>query len=267
MLNILIGVLMIAALLNGFVFGGSVLWSLPIAAIALVLLGFRLIVAKKTSAVICNIVSVVALLVLMVAGMLSGMGAAEKGYLSYDASMAKINSLLGESEFFKAGEELDELEKDYGMNDRMLLLKARSAIGLKDFAKARSCIDSVSNKKSDQYYIVLGRFYDLQRKYKELQTTYIEAAKIHPLWSKAQLIAGTQSTVNKDYSIAEYFLLRAAEQDRVDPTPLYYLGVIRYERGSFKEAEEYFSESLKLGLKDEFAGYVSWYRQKMGGGK
>ena len=267
MLNILFCVFLIAALLNGLVLGGSLLWSILAAAIALAFIIFRLAFANKVQTVVICSVSILGMVLLMLISLWSGMKTTGSGYLSYDASMAEIASQLAKNEFYKAGEILDKLEKEYGSSDRIQLNKAQAAIGKKDFTMIEDCLSKIANKQSDQYFAMLGRLYLLKEDYEKVQDTYINAAKTYPLWSEAQKIAGTQSVNNKDYSKGKYFLLRAFEQVPTDPIPLYYLGVVCYEQGSYTEAEKYFSEALQLGLNDEFVSYITWYRQQIGGKK
>lgn len=267
MLNMLFCVYLIAALLNGFLLGGSLWWSLLAAVISLAFLVSRMLFAKKVQSAVIRSASILGVVILLLIGLWSGMKTTGTGYISYNASMTKIDSLLERKEFYKAGEILDKLEKDYVSSDRLQLYKAQAAIGKKDIPLAEACLSRVANKQSDQYYRMLGWLYMLKNDYKKVQETYVNAAKAYPLWSEAQRIAGTQSVNNKDYSIGEYFLLRAFEQAPTDPIPLYYIGVIRYEQSNYPEADKYFSEALQLGINDEFAGYIAWYRQQMGGDK
>jgi tetratricopeptide (TPR) repeat protein len=144
-------------------------------------------------------------------------------------------------------------------------MKAQAAMGKSDYPAAGQFLSMVTNKKAEFYYTQLAQLYHLQQDYKNVQATYIDAAKSYPMWSEAQLMAGAQSANNKDYALSEYFLLRAAEQLPDDPRPLYYLGVVSYESGDYQEAEAYFSDAVKLGIDGELAGYTAWYQQEMGG--
>lgn len=267
MLNILFGVFLAAALLNLFALGGSFLWSLASALISFALLVIRILFVNRIRAKALQLASFLVLAFLMLIGFWSGMKTTESGYLSYNASAAQIENMLEKREFFKAGVILDKLEKEFGPNDRLLIQKAQIATEKKNYNNAEAFLSMVANKQSDSYFTVLGRLNAAKEEYDKLQSTYVSAAKAYPLWSEAQRIAGSQAVNNKDYSVGEYFLLRAFEQVPIDPIPLYYIGVIRYEQGNYTDAEKYFSEALKLGISNEFAGYISWYRQEMGGKK
>jgi tetratricopeptide (TPR) repeat protein len=267
MLTILFCFIFIAALLSGLIFGGSMIWSLLAAVISLAFLVFRLVFAKKIKPLFVRLLSCLGVAILLFVGLSGGLASAESGYLAYDVSMNEITALLNQGDAFKAVDRLAEQEKQYGTNDAIQLQKARAAINKKEYDNALSALSLVSNKQLDQYYIVLGQVYLLQKKYDLVQSTYIEAARYYPLWSKAQQIAGTQAVNNKNYVVGEYFLLRTFEQVPTDPIPLYYIGVIRFEQGNYTQAEAYFSEAEDLGLSNELASYVAWYRQKMGGGQ
>lgn len=265
MLNILLCVYFAAALLNALILGGSMFWSLTGAAISLALFICRLFIKKKIKPSIMSTASVLILGILLYIGLASGLKTSEASYLFYDAKTAAIETHIKQNQIPKAKALLGELEKDFGATDRLLLYRAEVAMVGGDYKEAEGYLNSIGNKKSRQFFSLLGKLQMLNKDYINVQRTFIEAAKAYPDWSEAQRIAGIQSVNNKDYSIGEYFLLRAFEQVPVDPIPLYYIGVIRYEQGKYTEADEYFTEALELGPSDEYAGYIAWYRQEMGG--
>lgn len=263
---VLLSILFISAsLMNGFLFNGSMFWSILTAVSALVFLAFRLFFAKKLKAPVINIVTILAMVVLFSLSFSGGMKAESLGYISYDTSILKADDLLQKKDFFKALEVLDKLEKDYGSNDKLLLMKTQASLGNSNIPAANQYLSLVSNKREQQYYTLLAQTYYLQKDYKKVQEIYVEAARNYPLWSEAQLLAGAQSADNKDYPLSKYYLLRAAEQMPDDSRPLYYLGVISFEQGNYKEAETYFSDAVRLGLDGELAGYTAWYQQEMRG--
>ena len=265
MLNLLFCVFFIAALLNGFVFGGALFWSLLAALLAAAFVALRLLFAKKLKPPLLRLLSILGVAVLLCIGLWSGMQTDKSGLLAYEHAMGGISGQLGDSNYIKAGEALATLEKDYGAVDATQLQKARIATGKKEYDAAASYLSMVLNKQSKAYYAIFGELYLAQAKYAEAQGVYVEAARTWPLWSEAQRVAGTQAVCNKNYAIGEYFLLRAFEQMPYDPIPLYYLGVIRYEQGVFTQAESYFAEAQALGLDKELSSYVAWYRQQIGG--
>jgi tetratricopeptide (TPR) repeat protein len=254
---------LIAGMLNALVFGGSVIWSLAVSAAALAFLAFRIIFSKSIGRKAVQLISVLGILLLLMIGSISGMRTVGSGYLDFDASMAEVEDLLEKGEAYKAGAFLDELEKVYGANDTIQLYKAQAAMEKPDYEAAGSYLGNVANKLSDRYFLVLEKLYLLKEDYGTLQSVYIQAAKNDPLWLQAQLMAGAQSVINKDYAIGEYFLRRAAEQAPADPVPIYYLGVASYEKGDYEEAEGYFSEAMEHGASDELVSYMVWYYQQM----
>ncbi|NTV91279.1 MAG: hypothetical protein HGA22_13120 [Clostridiales bacterium] len=267
MISLITIVIIIAALLSSFLLGGSIIWGILAALLAAVLLVVQFLLPKKPNLKPLPITaaSILVLVLVFVISLTAGMKTGKDGYIAYDTSMVKADNLLQKQEYYKAIEVLDQLEKAYGGNDRIYIMKAQAAIGNSDFPVAGQYLSSISNKRAEYYYTQLGQFYYKQGDYKNVQNCYIEAARTYPLWTEAQLMAGAQSVNNKDYSLAEYYLLRAAEQMPYDPRPLYYLGVVSYESGDTQEAETYFSDAVRLGIDGELAGYTAWYQQELGG--
>jgi tetratricopeptide (TPR) repeat protein len=124
-------------------------------------------------------------------------------------------------------------------------------------------MDALSDRRQEPYYATVGQIRMLQKNYDQGQAVYVEGAQTWPLWSDMQLMAGVQASDNKQYQVAEYFLLRAAEQMPRNPVPLYHLGVTRFEQGYAEEADVYFNEALSLGLDEERTGYVAGTGQQM----
>ncbi len=265
MLNLLFCIILASAVINGFALGGSMVWSLLAALIALVLLGMRLLFSRKLPVAIVNSVSAAGVVVLLLLGLWSGMSHPAAGFFTHAEAIGEIQDTVQDGDGFKAAALLDQLEKDYGANDILQILRAQAAIKRQDYTAARDSLDRVANMQSEDYFKTNGQLLLLKNDYNGVEDNFIAAAKAYPLWTDAQKIAGIQAVNNKHYSKAEYFLLRANEQAAGDPLPLYYLGVIRFEQGNNTEAEKFFEEALALGLDDEQASYVAWYRQQMGG--
>jgi Uncharacterized enzyme of heme biosynthesis len=265
MLGLISIIFLLASLISCLLLDGSMFWSILTAVFCLGFLFFHKFHSKKLKLPIINIVSVLAIVFLFFLSLTTGMNAKTSGYISYDTAIVKADDMLQKKEFYKALDVLDKLEKDYGVNDRILLMKAQAALGNSDINGANQYLSRVSNKKDQDYFTLLSQSYYLQRDYKKVQETFIEAARTYPLWSEAQLMAGAQSASNKDYTVSQYYLLRASEQMTEDPRPLYYLGVVSFEQGDYQLAQDYFSDAVQLGPDDELAGYIAWYQKEMGG--
>ena len=265
MLNILLGVFFVAAVLNLTLFGGAVFWSLLAALLSLGLLGLRLLFASKVKPALIRPVTLLGVAVLVAVGFWCGLRPTEGGFVAFESEVTGIERYLAQGEAFKAGEAWTELQELYGNNDTVRLLEARIAIEKKDYDAAIRAMDSLSDRRQEPYYATVGQIRLLQKNYDQAQAVYVEGAKTWPLWSDMQLLAGVQASDNKQYQVAEYFLLRAAEQMPRNPIPLYHLGVTRYEQGYEEDADVYFNEALSLGLDEERVGYVAWYRQQMEG--
>ena len=263
MILLLCSVFLLSSLLNALLFGGQVFWSIVVAALSSALIVVRYLVFKKGKPVFLSLITVTGLALLILLGLWSGMKAPEGGFLAYDTAVSDIAGMIGDEDFFKAEEALNEVEKTYTVVDGTRLRRAQVALGKKAYADAEGILSQVSNKQSREYYTILGKLYQEQEKYAQAQAVYSAAAHDWPHWTQVQRAAGAQAVCNKNYMVGEYFLLRAAEQAPSDPVSLYYIGVIRFEQGDFTRAEDYFAEALDLGLDKEFAGYVAWYRQQM----
>ena len=81
MLNILFCVFFIAALLNGFVFGGALFWSLLAALLAAAFLALRLVFAKKLKPPLLRLMSILGVAIFLCIGLWSGMQADKSGFL------------------------------------------------------------------------------------------------------------------------------------------------------------------------------------------
>jgi tetratricopeptide (TPR) repeat protein len=266
MIYLLCSVFFVTSLLNAFLFGGQVFWSIVAAALSAAVMAVRYLLAAKMKPMLLTLISVTALALLILLGLWSGMKSADGGYLAYDAAVSKVAGMIGDGDFFKAEEALNAVEKTYAVADATRLRRAQVALGKKAFSDAEGILSQVSNKQSREYYTILGKLYQEQKKYVQAQGVYVAAARDWPLWTQVQRAAGAQAVCNKNYTVGEYYLLRASEQEPSDPVSLYFIGVIRFEQGDFNEAEAYFTEAMDLGLDKEFSGYVAWYRQEMKGG-
>jgi len=267
MLNILLVVFFAASVLNLTLFGGAVFWSILAALLSLGLLGFRLLFAAKIKPALIRPISLIGVAALVAVGFWCGLRPAEGGFVGFESGVAEVERYLAQDEAFKAGEAWEELRELYGNNDTVRLLEARIAMEKKEYDTAVRAMDALSDRRQEPYYATVGQIRVLQKNYDQALAVYIEGAKTWPLWSDMQLIAGVQASDNKQYQVAEYFLLRAAEQMPRNPVPLYHLGVARFEQGYAEEADVYFNEALSLGLDEERTGYVAWYRQQMEGDK
>lgn len=266
MLNILFGVFFTAAVANVAFFRGQVFWSVLTALLALGLLGFRLLFASRVKPSLLRPIALTGAVVLVAVGFWCGMRPVEGGYLAYGDEVARIERHLAQGESIQAGEALAGLRERYGATDAVLLMEARAAIGKKEYLKASDALNTLSDKRQEPYFATLGQIHMLQQQYDEALAVYVDGARTWPMWGEMQLQAGAQAVCVKNYPVAEYFLLRAAEQMPQNPVPLYYLGVARYEQGYPDEADVYFNEALELGLDRERAGYVAWYREQAEGG-
>ncbi len=185
-----------ASLLNILVFGGSLASSLTVAVLSAGLLGFRLSYGRRFGKTVNCLVSVPAVTIFITLSFAGGMQQTGTGLLYYDSLAAEVSGLIENKEYYKASGVISEIEQAYGINDTILLFKARADIGLENSASAGRALSEVDDMKSPEFYKVLGFYYYIVGDYARIRDTFDKAATIYPFWTDAQLIAGSQTAAD-----------------------------------------------------------------------
>lgn len=112
----------------------------------------------------------------------------------------------------------------------------------------------LKNTTSIDYYCTMAEWYNKFDKgnFSYVVSTLLDAVAEHPYWAKGHLMLGLSYYENNDNTSAIYYLKKAHLLDMSDGYSLCYLGVISYDRGSYKAAEKYLSDAKALAGKDSY---------------
>lgn len=166
--------------------------------------------------------------------------------------------LLGQMVSAKTAENAEEKYADYveayGEDDSSALCLAQYYMRAEEADKSRSMLFKLKNKTSIDYYCTKAEWYNKFDKgnFSYVVSTLIEAVAEHPYWAKGHLMLGLSYYENNDNTSAIYYLKKAHLLDMSDGYSLCYLGVISYDRGSYKAAEKYLSDAKALAGKDSY---------------
>lgn len=119
--------------------------------------------------------------------------------------------------------------------------------------KAEALLWKLKDEKSTEYYLTKVDWYNKfsnDRYY--VIDTLLDAVAEHPTWAKGHLMLGLSYYEREDNTSAIYYLKKAQLLDPSDGYSLCYLGVISYDRGSYKAAAEYLNSAEKLAGNDNY---------------
>lgn len=152
-----------------------------------------------------------------------------------------------------AEEKYDTYIEVYGEDDTAVLCLAKYYMQAEDADKSRSMLFKLKNEKSIEYYLTMINWYNKfsnDRYY--IIDTLLDAVAEHPDWAKGHLMLGLSYYEREDNTSAIYYLKKAQLLDPSDGYSLCYLGVISYDRGSYKAAAEYLNSAEKLAGNDNY---------------
>ncbi len=266
MLMIIYVLILLAALAELFVFGGSIIPTLAVILLCVTFLGLKLFVKQKMPKNLMFCFTVLGIVLLIVFGVKVGIRGSEGGILQYSDRLQQATEYLAEGQYDKAAQELESMEEEFGTADGTYILSAIRCLEKGDVLKAKEAYNQIENKKQKVSYALLEQIY--MQDYSEdstqnLYRLYIEAANEHPTWSYMQLWAGVTQFEQGNHKGAEYYLLAAYNLDDSNPTTLYYLGAVKYAQNEWEEAKEFFNASVEAGANDTLCSYIAWYLQEM----
>ena len=260
MLIILLSVVFLVLLLQTFFLGGTV-W-LGVIGMLLCAAGIAAsIVLKKQGKNRFGMISASAGLVLAVVCCLfiaSGDGA---GTLQQKEALLKK---LASAETVEVAEEkYNSYIEVYGEDDSSALCLAKYYMQTEEADKSRAMLFKLQNEKSIEYYLTMINWYNkFSNDRDSITATLLDAVTEHPDWAKGHLMLGLSYYENGDNTSAIYYLKKAQLLDPSDGYSLCYLGVISYDRGSYKAAQEYLDSAEKLVGKDNYLkSIIDTYRE------
>ncbi|MGN0441851.1 MAG: tetratricopeptide repeat protein [Acutalibacteraceae bacterium] len=151
-----------------------------------------------------------------------------------------------------AEEKYDAYIDTYGEDDAAGLCLANYYIEADEKDKSNYILSNIKNQTDIEYYLTKIDWYNRfsnERGY--ITNTLLDAVSEHPDWAKGHLLLGLSYYENGDNTSAIYYLKKAQVLDPSDGYSLCYLGVISYDRGSYKAAE-YLDSAEKLAGKDDY---------------
>ena len=251
MLIILLSVVFVILFLQTFFLGGAVLPG--IVGLLLCAAGIvSLILLKKQGKIRLGMASASAGLVLAVICCIFITSGTGRGTLQQKEALLKK---LAAAETVEAAEEkYNSYIEVYGEDDSSALCLAKYYMRADEADKSRSMLFKLKNKTSTDYYCTMAEWYNKFDKgnFSYVVSTLLDAVAEHPSWAKGHLMLGLSYYENGDNTSAIYYLKKAQLLDPSDGYSLCYLGVISYDRGSYKAAQEYLNSAGKLAGKDEY---------------
>lgn len=166
---------------------------------------------------------------------------------------ALMNEITSAETAQAAEQKYDSYTDIYGEDDSAALCLAKYYIKASEADKSDALLVKLQNQKSKEYYLTKVDWYNKfgnDRHY--VIATLLDAVAEHPTWAKAHLMLGLSYYEREDNTSAIYYLKKAHLLDSSDGYSLCYLGVISYDRGSYKAAEEYLREAEKLAKNDNY---------------
>ena len=251
MLIILLSIVFFVLLLQTFFLGGTV-W-LGVIGMLLCAAGIAAsILLKKQGKNRFGMISASAGLVLAVVCCLFIAPGDGAGTLQQKEALLKK---LAAAETVEAAEEkYNSYIEVYGEDDSSALCLAKYYMQAEEADKSRAMLFKLRNEKSIEYYLTMINWYNKFDKgnFSYVVSTLLDAVAEHPSWAKGHLMLGLSYYENGDNTSAIYYLKKAQLLDPTDGYSLCYLGVISYDRGSYKAAREYLNSAAKLSEKDEY---------------
>lgn len=245
---ILLSIAFLALLLQTFFLGGTV-W-LGVIGMLLCAAGIAAsIILKKQGKNRFGMISASAGLVLAVICCIFITSGTGRGTLQQKETLLKK---LAAAETVEAAEEkYNSYIEVYGEDDSSALCLAKYYMQAEEADKSRAMLFKLKNKTSTDYYCTMAEWYSKFDK-GNFVSTLLDAVAEHPSWAKGHLMLGLSYYENGDNTSAIYYLKKAQLLDPTDGYSLCYLGVISYDRGSYKAAQEYLNSAGKLAGKDEY---------------
>ena len=251
MLIILLSVVFIILFLQTFFLGGAVLPG--VAGMLLCAAGIVfLILLKKHGKTQLGTASASAGLIMAVICCIFITSSTGRGTLQQKEILMK--KLAASQTAESAEEKYNDYTEAYGEDDSAVLCLAKYYIRADEADKSRSMLFKLKNKTSIDYYCTMAEWYNKFDKgnFSYVVSTLLDAVAEHPSWAKGHLMLGLSYYENGDNTSAIYYLKKAQLLDPSDGYSLCYLGVISYDRGSYKAAQEYLNSAGKLAGKDEY---------------
>lgn len=251
MLIILLSVVFVILFLQTFFLGGAVLPG--IVGLLLCAAGIvSLILLKKQGKIRLGMASASAGLVLAVICCIFITSGTGRGTLQQKEALLKKLAAAETAE--SAEKKYNDYIEAYGEDDSSALCLAKYYIKADEADKSRSMLFELKNKTSIDYYCTMAEWYNKFDKgnFSYVVSTLLDAVAEHPFWAKGHLMLGLSYYENGDNTSAIYYLKKAQLLDPSDGYSLCYLGVISYDRGSYKAAQEYLNSAEKLAGKDEY---------------
>ncbi|RAQ30082.1 pilus assembly protein TadD [Hydrogeniiclostridium mannosilyticum] len=152
-----------------------------------------------------------------------------------------------------AEEKYDTYIEVYGEDDTAVLCLVKYYIKADEADKSESPLWKLKDETSTEYYLTKVDWYNKfsnDRYY--VIDTLLDAVAEHPTWAKGHLMLGLSYYEREDNTSAIYYLKKAQLLDPSDGYSLCYLGVISYDRGSYKAAAEYLNSAEKLAGNDNY---------------
>lgn len=192
------------------------------------------------------------------------------GYYDHAKMFAAYADAVNSGKAEKAETRKNEMVEKYGEDDGVRFVMAADAISKGNIGTAEQIVNSFSDKKSQEYYIlqeeiITAKYVTADDLRDNLCPLYIEAADTFPEWTYVSKNAGGMLFDSGEYNKSAYYLTRAlisSEED--DPMIYYYLGASLCEQGYYDKGLTMLDKALELGVDDEFKGYISWYAHQSG---
>lgn len=189
----------------------------------------------------------------------------ESGIYAYADGLRKVEDCINEEDFGQALEILENMETDYGEDDKQIIYKTMICIQKRQYENAMEELRKYKNTKDRTYYSLLEKIYTKGENVvsEELFDMYVESAKEHPDWESMQTGAGIAHMERENYQAAQYFFERAYKLNPIDGMNQYYLGAVHYELGNYQIALNWFEMALKTGVDEKIKSTIKYYVMEM----
>lgn len=182
---------------------------------------------------------------------------------SFNQMCVKAEKYIADGKYDKADNIISELENEYGENDVLYLLSAKSLMNQGKREEALNECSFVTDKNKD-YYIVRGAIIAsypemTDELYEDMEWMSEEAAKKYPEWADIQKICGNAKAYAGKYKEAEYYLSNAITLNKADGDAYYALGAVYFYESNYEQAETMLSKAKELGLSEEDSAMADRY--------
>ncbi|MBR5756185.1 MAG: hypothetical protein IKX96_01365 [Firmicutes bacterium] len=244
MLIVFLAAAFITALLNAFLFGGSFIMSIAVAAIAAV--GILLSLIKAIGAPLRGIIRIAALAAVIAVCLFAPPKAEEGGFIKTQNTIAKALDKAIDGDGYAADALLDEIKNGIDI-PAVVLIRARAAYEKGEYQKAADTVNTLTGaaRHLPDYYIVAAASNLDAGNDDRAENLLTEAAQLYPEWFQVQYYAGAVALQNNRLEKGTYFLARALDLCEDDNEyVLEMLGTGYYRLGDYETAKEY----LDMGL-------------------